>query len=161
MQKFRAVNRRDSAWIIGRCISRRIRSDYCPWRYAIPGRKPAAWFASGCRPQRAFFAAAAGLSSFDRSFDRDLSVRVRWLPAQKYAEEAVQQYTLWLLVLFGAQILLGFVNLILLAPVWMQLIHLLVADLVWIRFVLLADLFLSGRLTAQDLAHAPVQEAVQ
>jgi heme A synthase len=80
---------------------------------------------------------------------------------RKYAEEAVQQYTLWLLVLFGAQILLGFVNLILLAPVWMQLIHLLVADLVWIRFVLLADLFLSGRLTAQDLAHAPVQEAVQ
>lgn len=80
---------------------------------------------------------------------------------RKYAEEAVQQYTLWLLVLFGAQIVLGFVNLILLAPVWMQLIHLLVADLVWIRFVLLADLFLSGRLTAQDLAHAPVQEAVQ
>ncbi len=35
------------------------------------------------------------------------------------------------------QLALGFVNVILLAPVWMQMVHLLVADLLWIAFVVL------------------------
>lgn len=39
--------------------------------------------------------------------------------------------------LAGIQLLAGAVNLILLAPVWMQLVHLLIADLLWIAFVLL------------------------
>jgi heme A synthase len=37
------------------------------------------------------------------------------------------------------QLLAGLANLYLLAPVWMQLVHLLLADLLWIAFVLLAD----------------------
>jgi heme A synthase len=40
-------------------------------------------------------------------------------------------------VLAIGQILLGFVNVWLLAPVWMQLTHLLVADLLWIALVVL------------------------
>ncbi|MBP1634528.1 MAG: ctaA [Acidobacteria bacterium] len=36
------------------------------------------------------------------------------------------------------QLAAGFVNVLLLAPVWMQLAHLLLADLLWISFVLLA-----------------------
>lgn len=36
------------------------------------------------------------------------------------------------------QIAMGLINVVLLAPVWMQLVHLLVADLVWIAVVLLA-----------------------
>lgn len=40
--------------------------------------------------------------------------------------------------LFGVQIALGLVNVLLKAPVWMQLVHLLAADAVWITFVLLA-----------------------
>jgi heme A synthase len=39
--------------------------------------------------------------------------------------------------LAGLQLLLGALNVLLLAPVWMQLLHLLVADLVWIVLVLL------------------------
>ncbi len=42
----------------------------------------------------------------------------------------------WLLVL--AQIVVGALNIALLAPVWMQIVHLLVADLLWIALVLLA-----------------------
>jgi heme A synthase len=38
---------------------------------------------------------------------------------------------------FLSQVGLGLLNLLLLAPVWMQLVHLLVADLVWISLVLL------------------------
>ena len=42
-------------------------------------------------------------------------------------------------VLVVTQLLAGLLNLYLLAPVWMQLVHLLLADLLWIAFVLLAD----------------------
>ncbi len=40
--------------------------------------------------------------------------------------------------LAALQVGLGALNLMLLAPVWMQLVHLLVADMLWIAFVLLA-----------------------
>ncbi|MBI1296510.1 heme A synthase [bacterium] len=43
-----------------------------------------------------------------------------------------------LLGLYLGQILLGGVNVILRAPVWMQLMHLLVADLIWILLVIMA-----------------------
>lgn len=38
----------------------------------------------------------------------------------------------------GVQLALGALNVALLAPIWMQMVHLLVADVVWIAFVLLA-----------------------
>ena len=41
------------------------------------------------------------------------------------------------LVLAAVQMLGGLVNVLLLAPVWMQMVHLLVADLLWIAFILL------------------------
>ena len=37
-----------------------------------------------------------------------------------------------------AQVVAGFVNVLLLAPVWMQMVHLLLADALWIAFVILA-----------------------
>jgi len=40
--------------------------------------------------------------------------------------------------LVATQLLAGLVNLVLLAPTWMQLVHLLLADLLWIVLVLLA-----------------------
>lgn len=48
------------------------------------------------------------------------------------------------------QVLAGFVNVLLLAPVWMQMLHLLLADAVWIAFVVLA---------ASVLREAPVAAA--
>lgn len=48
-------------------------------------------------------------------------------------------------VLSAVQLVLGAVNVILLAPVWMQLVHLLVADLIWIGFVLLSAAALGVR----------------
>jgi heme A synthase len=42
-----------------------------------------------------------------------------------------------MLACLGAQVLAGIANLLLLAPAWMQLIHLLLADLLWIGLVLL------------------------
>jgi heme A synthase len=48
-------------------------------------------------------------------------------------------------LLAGVQIVLGFVNVWLLAPVWMQLTHLLGADLLWIALVLLTASALARR----------------
>jgi heme A synthase len=43
-----------------------------------------------------------------------------------------------LMLLFGLQIAAGVLNVLLLAPIWMQQIHLFLADLTWIGLVLLA-----------------------
>jgi len=47
--------------------------------------------------------------------------------------------------LAATQLVLGAINVILLAPVWMQMIHLLVADLLWIGFILLGANVLAVR----------------
>jgi cytochrome c oxidase assembly protein subunit 15 len=49
----------------------------------------------------------------------------------------------------------GLLNVALLAPVWMQIVHLLLADLLWIAFVLLAVRALSQPLTAPARQTAP------
>jgi heme A synthase len=40
-------------------------------------------------------------------------------------------------VLVWLQLMAGLVNFLLQAPVWMQIVHLLIADLLWIALVLL------------------------
>lgn len=57
--------------------------------------------------------------------------------------------------LSGIQLLLGALNVILLAPVWMQMVHLLVADLIWIGFVLLAAIVLDDRAAVPAAVRAP------
>jgi heme A synthase len=56
-------------------------------------------------------------------------------------------------LLFVVQLMAGAINLVLLAPVWMQIVHLLLADLVWISLVLLA----AATLTAESQAESPVE----
>jgi cytochrome c oxidase assembly protein subunit 15 len=48
-------------------------------------------------------------------------------------------------LLAGLQVGLGVLNVVLLAPVWLQLVHLLIADLLWIAMVLLGAAVLAGR----------------
>lgn len=55
---------------------------------------------------------------------------------ERFPFPAIQRLTLWVRWLFLAQMLLGIVNVLLLAPIWMQLLHLLLADMVWITAVL-------------------------
>jgi cytochrome c oxidase assembly protein subunit 15 len=56
-----------------------------------------------------------------------------------------------LAALIGLQLALGYLNLALLAPVWTQIVHLLVADLIWVTFVLFAAAALGER-TAKPLS---------
>jgi heme A synthase len=52
--------------------------------------------------------------------------------------ESARPYAHSLLALVAIQVSAGVLNVLLLAPVWMQIVHLLLADLVWISLVLLA-----------------------
>ena len=56
--------------------------------------------------------------------------------------------------LAGVQLALGILNVALLAPVWMQLVHLLAADLLWVAFVLFAASALAVRADAPAFEHA-------
>jgi heme A synthase len=51
--------------------------------------------------------------------------------------DGARRFALALVGLIIGQVLVGGLNVILLAPVWMQLFHLLMADFVWITLVLL------------------------
>lgn len=52
-------------------------------------------------------------------------------------DRSVHRFARLLSVLVAVQLGAGFINVLLLAPVWMQLLHLLLADLVWIVLILL------------------------
>lgn len=56
--------------------------------------------------------------------------------------------------LVAAQVGLGLLNVALLAPIWLQLVHLLVADAIWIAFVLLAAEALADRAPAAAAVEA-------
>lgn len=67
-----------------------------------------------------------------------------WIARQSGARAVA--YARTVAALAAVQLLVGAVNVILLAPVWMQMVHLLLADLLWIAFVLMgAAILASGR----------------
>lgn len=79
--------------------------------------------------------------------------------AARRPSTSVQRLGVLLAGLIGVQLGLGFLNLALLAPVWMQIVHLLVADLLWVTFVLFAAAALGER-TASPLAPFPGTQGV-
>ena len=66
------------------------------------------------------------------------AVAVAAIHGLRSGDAASRRSALALLLLVAAQLLAGFANVVLLAPVGLQLVHLLLADLVWITLVLLA-----------------------
>jgi len=58
----------------------------------------------------------------------------------------------YVVVLFAAQLAGGLLNVFLMAPIWMQLVHLLMADAVWLALVLLAASALRAPETAEHRA---------
>jgi heme a synthase len=69
------------------------------------------------------------------------AVYVIWLSVKsvRKGSEAVRRLGIALILLITFQVALGALNVLLLAPVWLQMMHLLVADLFWILLVLVAD----------------------
>lgn len=62
-------------------------------------------------------------------------------------------------IIYALQLAAGLVNLVLLAPVWMQLVHLLLADLVWMSVVRLAAAGLASDAPRAVPEGAPVSSA--
>jgi len=52
------------------------------------------------------------------------------------------------------QLAIGLLNVVLLAPVWLQIVHLLAADVLWVAFVLLAVRALSRPASVPEAALA-------
>ncbi len=77
--------------------------------------------------------------------------------AMQRPSSQINQYAHALKIIFGAQLLLGFLNVLLLAPVWMQLAHLLLANLILIFQVLLSAEALSQPQPVADQAALAAQ----
>jgi heme A synthase len=67
----------------------------------------------------------------------------RWL-REKEKNPLTGKLVSGVMILFGLQLLLGGFNVILLAPTWLQLVHLMVTDLIWTGVVLVFSLNLSN-----------------
>jgi heme A synthase len=64
----------------------------------------------------------------------------------------IKRFALVFVLLFLIQLGIGVINLALMAPVWMQIIHLLMADLVWIALVLMTATSFAERKVAFETA---------
>jgi cytochrome c oxidase assembly protein subunit 15 len=80
------------------------------------------------------------------------TIFVLWIVRKSFARQAQSSKTLpFLIGMLILQVGLGVMNVILLAPVWLQMVHLLVADLFWICLVL-ASAELAFETRSQSLA---------
>lgn len=78
---------------------------------------------------------------------------VSGLLAMFRSDPRLKRFAIALCILFVLQLVAGLTNLVLLAPVWMQLVHLFLADMVWITLVLLTAVTL-----AQQEENLPITE---
>ena len=62
----------------------------------------------------------------------------------------VRAHVIAVMLLVFVQLIAGAVNIALKAPVWMQLLHLFLADLLWLALVVLVALTFTDRLTLKD-----------
>ncbi len=70
---------------------------------------------------------------------------VIWLIGKASRRTRLLRSAMPVIIILMAQLAIGFMNVLLLAPVWLQILHLLVGDLFWISLVLVsADLVLAS-----------------
>jgi heme A synthase len=81
-------------------------------------------------------------------------ILARWLTSSN-TDHRARRLANVLTGLVAAQLLAGMINVILMAPVWMQMVHLLLADLLWITFVLFSATELAVPLDQAPEAEAP------
>ncbi|RDB35440.1 COX15/CtaA family protein [Spirobacillus cienkowskii] len=68
-----------------------------------------------------------------------------WKYTKNNSSKILKKITLLITIIFPTQIVLGFVNILLLAPTWAQMIHLLLADLAWVFCILLCSQILTEK----------------
>jgi len=109
-----------------------------------------AHFLKSVRPYHPLIAASAGLVVL---LGAALAMKLR-------PSEDVQRHGRLVIFVFMCQMAVGLLNLAMLAPIWMQLIHLALADLFWISQVLLAGSALAVGVPRVELSSlAPMSSA--
>ena len=68
------------------------------------------------------------------------------------ADGIIQKYGLTVVGIVVTQIFAGMINVVLLTPIWMQVVHLLLADLLWVVFILFGLAALSDPINAEQAA---------
>jgi heme A synthase len=89
-----------------------------------------------------------------------LFVLIWWLRRKIGIRESVRLANL-LLILFGLQLVLGATNILLLAPVWLQMIHLVTSDLIWICLILTAEYWFSHRIAFERPADHGIEIGIE
>ena len=87
-------------------------------------------------------------------------VLISWLIRRKYQDGLTQRMTTLMPGLVAVQVLLGFINLGLLAPIWMQLVHLAMTDAIWVTYVLLGEMVLGGRMVIESRTDQTVHDRI-
>lgn len=78
----------------------------------------------------------------------------------RFENQSVHKSATWLGRLFVLQLGLGVVNVLLLAPVWMQITHLLVTNLIWISWMWVAESFFGGRVLFESVHNDSIHQSV-
>lgn len=84
-----------------------------------------------------------------------LVVAAAWTGHTSRPNGVPRRWAIGVTAIYGAQLAAGFINVVLLAPVWMQLLHLLLADLIWMALVWVG----ANALAAPATAPAPERAA--
>ena len=82
-----------------------------------------------------------------------------WVARTQRPSLATRRFSTALFALFVAQLLVGTVNVALKAPVWIQMVHLLMTTLIWILLVLLAAVALDHHLAPARVGKGTVTQA--
>jgi len=85
---------------------------------------------------------------------------VVWL-RRRVKEPLIRKTSTFLLALFVTQLVLGTINVILLAPVWLQMVHLVVSDLIWGALVLTTEILFTGRQLMEGSADESVKIGIE
>ncbi len=80
---------------------------------------------------------------------------IRWIQ-QHHDNPAIHRLTWTILGTLGLQLAAGVVNVVLLAPVWLQLVHLLLANVLWIAMIALTADVLTSQAPSLAAAAQPV-----
>ena len=81
-----------------------------------------------------------------------------WLIRKSFTGRTRSSFPLLVTTLLVVQVGLGVINVLLLAPVWLQLVHLFVADMFWISLVLASAALLLGDATHRFTMDLPAKK---
>ncbi len=110
---------------------------------------PTANFLLRLRPGHPLIAVSVGI----------YTVLIGGLLAHLRPTEKVKRYAKQVTFIFFSQLLIGLINLLMNAPIWMQIVHLFVADVLWVTMILLTAAALEEGVQKVEVVDKPEETA--